>query len=334
MSKLFNFVAAVLLVIFSSSAIFFTSANINPSHYHSVHSNNNSTYRPVVLLHGLLATSEAMSHIQGWLEQDFPGIYVHNVEIANGKNKLDSLLIPLNKQLEIMHQRLQADLNLVKGGWDFVGHSQGGLLSRSYIERYGHFYKTPIHNYISLAGVQDGQYGVPDLNVYCPDDITICDFLNDIMNDLAYNKDSEAIFQKDISFAEYWKSPFNQTAYLKYSGFLADVNNERQIKNATYRQNMIALNKAIFLHALEDHIVIPSVSELFQFFFWGQDAQVMSSISQSPTYQGDWIGLKTLDSQSKLTLASVNCTHQGMPREPCKSQVYETWIKPNVGEKI
>lgn len=32
--------------------------------------------RPVVLLHGLMASAEAMSHAQGWIEADFPGIYV------------------------------------------------------------------------------------------------------------------------------------------------------------------------------------------------------------------------------------------------------------------
>jgi palmitoyl-protein thioesterase len=212
-----------------------------------------------------------------------------------------------------------------------IGHSQGGLCTRSFISRYGHLYKNPVHNYISLAGVQDGQYGVPDLNDICPDDIPICGYLAELMSDMAYNKDSEAIFQKDITFAQYWKSPLNQSAYLKYSGFLADVNNEREVKNATYRQNLIAVNKAIFLHALEDHIVIPSVSELFEFFFWGQDSQIMTNITQSPTYQGDWIGLKTLDQSGKLTLAGVNCTHQNMPRAACRSQVYEAWIKPNVG---
>ena len=55
-------------------------------------------------MHGLLASAEAMSHAQKWIEADFPvnpplrdfqGIYTHNVEIGNGRD--DSLTIDMNK---------------------------------------------------------------------------------------------------------------------------------------------------------------------------------------------------------------------------------------------
>lgn len=38
--------------------------------------------RPVVLLHGLNSGAGAMSLTQSWIEADFPGIYVNNVEIG------------------------------------------------------------------------------------------------------------------------------------------------------------------------------------------------------------------------------------------------------------
>ena len=40
-------------------------------------------FRPVVLLHGLLAESEAMQHAEGWIKQDFPGIYVLNAKVRS-----------------------------------------------------------------------------------------------------------------------------------------------------------------------------------------------------------------------------------------------------------
>ena len=40
-------------------------------------------FRPVVLLHGLLAESEAMQHAENWIKQDFPGIYVLNAKVGN-----------------------------------------------------------------------------------------------------------------------------------------------------------------------------------------------------------------------------------------------------------
>ena len=101
--------------------------------------------RPVVLMHGLLATAEAMDHIEGWLKADFPGIYVHNAEIGHKDPKLDSLFISMNDQLSMFAQQLAADPNLADG-FDLIGHSQGALLTRSYLERYQNH---KVHNYIS-----------------------------------------------------------------------------------------------------------------------------------------------------------------------------------------
>ena len=55
------------------------------------------TRRPVVLMHGLMATAEAMSHAQAWIEADFPGIHVKNVETV--PSKIDTLLVDINKQV-------------------------------------------------------------------------------------------------------------------------------------------------------------------------------------------------------------------------------------------
>ena len=53
-----------------------------------------ATYRPVVLMHGLDADNESMSHMQGWIEADFPGIHVHNAEVG-GAHLGDSVGLPL-----------------------------------------------------------------------------------------------------------------------------------------------------------------------------------------------------------------------------------------------
>lgn len=67
-------------------------------------------WRPVVLMHGLLASAEAMSHAAGWIAADYPvisakvlnqflkGIYIHNVEIGNGRD--DSMFMNINQQVQ------------------------------------------------------------------------------------------------------------------------------------------------------------------------------------------------------------------------------------------
>lgn len=117
-------------------------------------------YRPLVLMHGLLAEQEAMSHIQSWVNQEFPGMYVKNIEIGNGRD--DSLFMDLNHQCYLLAKQILDDPKL-KRGFTIVGHSQGsfallahyhspkflgGLLSRCAIERYN----LPAYNFVSLAG--------------------------------------------------------------------------------------------------------------------------------------------------------------------------------------
>lgn len=54
-------------------------------------------YRPVVLMHGLDASASSMSRVKEWVEADYPGIHVNNVEVGNGK--LDSWFMPIDKQV-------------------------------------------------------------------------------------------------------------------------------------------------------------------------------------------------------------------------------------------
>ena len=118
----------------------------------------------------LMASAEAMSHTEQWIQEDFPGIYIHNAEIGNGKR--DSLLMNINKQVDELASQLLADPKLQQG-FNMVCHSQGGLLCRAYVERYN---DPPVYNFMSWAGPQDGVYGVPDFNALCPDSSTPCAF--------------------------------------------------------------------------------------------------------------------------------------------------------------
>jgi len=180
------------------------------------------TIRPVVLMHGLLAGSEAMSHAQNWIEQDFPGIYIKNVEIGDGRT--DSMFMQINKQVESFTSQVQADPKL-RNGFNLIGHSQGSLIARAYIERYNN---PKVYNYISWAGAHGGQYGVPDVNVWCPD--SICPWLNDLMSLVSEGVWTNSWMQDNIAFATYWKDPYQYNDYLKYSSFLADINNEKPQK--------------------------------------------------------------------------------------------------------
>ncbi len=114
-------------------------------------------WRPVVLMHGLASNQTAMNDVKAWIEADFPGIYVCTMEIGNGVH--DSWFMPMNEQVATFAANVQTDRNLTKG-FNLIGHSQGGMISRAYIERYTHNPAyPPVYNFISWAGPQAGGYG-------------------------------------------------------------------------------------------------------------------------------------------------------------------------------
>ena len=82
--------------------------------------------RPLVLMHGLLASSEAMSHIENYVKKDFPYLYIKNVEIGNGRD--DSLLMNMNSQVENFANQILKDINL-KNGFNVIGTSTSGKIS-------------------------------------------------------------------------------------------------------------------------------------------------------------------------------------------------------------
>jgi len=275
-------------------------------------------WRPVVLMHGLLASAEAMSHAQGWIEADFPGIYTHNVEIGNGQD--DSLYMDMNQQVEVFAAQVQNDSKLANG-FNLVCHSQGGLLCRAFIERHN---RPPVYNYISWAGPQDGVYGTPMFNYLCPDDY--CPWLNWLMDLVVDGSWIDQEFQSHVSFAAYWKDPLDMEDYLTYNIFLADINNERDQKNSTYKKNIASLNTVLLEYSTIDNIVIPMQSPWFFFYANGSDTEIVP-MNQSKAFIEDWIGLKSLYDQGKLLMEPVPCDHQDIPRDDCK-QWYDKYTKP------
>jgi len=286
--------------------------------------NSAPNWRPVVLMHGLLAGAEAMSHAQGWIQADFPGIYTKNVEIGDGKD--DSLWMDINTQVLSFYNTVRSDPLLAKG-FNLVCHSQGGLICRAFIER---FNSPPAYNYISWAGPHDGVYGVPDVNELCPDDW--CPWLNDIMDLLVEGGWTDPFMQQHISFAAYWKDPFEYDLYLKYSHFLADINNERSTKNSTYKENILKLNRMLLIYSTTDKIVIPKTSPWFQFYQINSDTTVVEW-NQTSQYKEDWIGTRTLYQTGRLLHESVPCGHQDIPRSDCK-QYYDRYTKPLLNNTI
>ena len=93
------------------------------------------------------------------------------------------------------------------------------------------------------------------------------------------------------------------------SGFLADINNERAVKNSTYRDNMLALSRLIMIKFEQDTMVVPKESQWFGYYDVNGDHEKLLSMRETESYKQDWIGLKQLDAEGKLKFHSVDGDH-------------------------
>ena len=62
------------------------------------------------------------------------------------------------------------------------------------------------------------------------------------------------------------QDPYRLEAYLAHNSFLADINNERLAKNATYRENLASLDKLVLFRFKDDVTVVPRDSAWFAFY--------------------------------------------------------------------
>jgi len=264
-------------------------------------------WRPVVLMHGIGMYANGMDLVVQWITTAFPGIYVKNVEIGDGW--MDSFFMNLNDQVANFCDQLRSDPQLSKG-FNLIGYSQGGLVTRGYVERCD---GPPVFNYITWSGPHGGQFGVP---------VAEWTWIFRDIWDMMY--DTEV--QDHISFAEYWRDPYELPVYLNYSIYLADLNNEKSEKNETYKARMMSLNNLVLLQTTVDEIVQPPSSGWFQSYAPDNDEDVVP-LRQSDLYLQDWLGLKYLDTMGKLHLFSCTCAHQDYPSEVCHN-VFNEYTLP------
>ncbi|CAF0861597.1 unnamed protein product [Adineta steineri] len=259
---------------------------------------SSSVYRPIVLMHGIIASAHDMDELAGWLRTSFPGIYVTSIEIGNGVE--DSFLWPLEKQVEHFCRHVLADEHL-RQGFNLLGYSQGSIIARGALERCS----LPVHNLITLSGVHQGVFGVPYL-------IMLPAQFRELITKYAYEKP----VQNTISAANYWRDPDRLKRYTSECHFLPDINNEHEVRNETYRANMLKLNAFVMTYSDIDEIVAPRHSGFFMGY--APNSLHVETWNSSRQFTEDLIGLRTLFEQGKLYTFTSHVKHQDVPHKPNK----------------
>ena len=113
--------------------------------------------------------------------------------------------------------------------------------------------------------------------------------------------------------AQYYRDPEDLDAYLESSNFLADINNERALKNETYAENMRKLRRFVMYVFAEDVTVVPRQSGWFSEY--NATSGKETRLTDRKLYEEDWLGLKSLDEAKRLEFREIEGPHMALSEE-------------------
>ena len=101
--------------------------------------------------------------------------------------------------------------------------------------------------------------------------------------------------------------------YLEHSNFIADISNERPVKNKTYADRIAALEKFVMFVFDEDVTVLPKESGWFAEVNTTTDE--VTPLRERAMYKEDWLGLKKLDEKGGLVFETAPGKHMELDKK-------------------
>lgn len=190
---------------------------------------------------------------------------------------------------------------------DALGFSQGGLFLRAYVERCNN---PPVRSLVTFGTPHNG---IADYKV-CEDGDWLCRGAMALLHTNTWG----AWVQSRLVPAQYYRDIDPETGlgsenYLLYSNMLADINNERDLKNETYKSNIASLEKLVMYKFDQDTTVIPAESEWFAEI--NTTSLKVSPLKERPIYTEDWLGLKQLGDKGGIVFRIAPGQHMHITKE-------------------
>ena len=247
---------------------------------------------PIAVFHGIVDSCEMKntSTLVNDLRRDL-GVHVECIEIGNGF--IDTIMEDLHSQVEEACEKIKANPNF-QSKFSILGISQGTLIGRYVIEKCQ--MKGQVMRYMSFDGPQMGIGSIPKLT--CG---TFCDFLVNITAPLFYK-------MKDrIAPAAYFRYKYDQEYYELHNTFLKMLNNENDEKDEEIKRRFSNLEKVKLIKSKDDSVIVPRDSSWFMFYdFEGKE---IVPLEESQFYKEDFIGLRKLNEEGKVTFATFRDEH-------------------------
>ncbi|XP_046850024.1 lysosomal thioesterase PPT2-A-like [Xenia sp. Carnegie-2017] len=258
------------------------------------------SYKPVVIIHGILDTAASMDDLKLMIKQAHPET---NVTVFSLYDEISSIDTPMWTQVNGFKEALEKVMAESKDGIHLIGYSQGGIMARAVIENSSNH---NVVNFISLSSPQMGQFGVTSY---------LSKFLPKISREFLYSLLYTQVFQDSLSLANYWNDPLHAKEYLAGCNFLPFVNNNDKSKLADkelykiQKQNFEKIKNLIVIGGPQDGVITPWQSALFGFY----DVKLeVLPMKQQKAYLEDWFGLKTIDMRNAIhsyTFPNISHVH-------------------------
>lgn len=168
---------------------------------------------------------------------------------------------------------------------DALGFSQGGQFLRGYVERCNN---PPVRSLVTFGSQHNG---IVDFSECAPNN-WLCRGAMALLRGNVWS----GYVQSNLVPAQYYRPPMEYDNYLTSSNFLADINNERGEKNATYKKNLAKLENFAMYMFEQDQTVIPKETSWFS----EVNGTEVTPLKSRQIFKEDWIGLKQLDKKGAL----------------------------------
>ncbi|KAI0010938.1 alpha/beta-hydrolase [Xylariaceae sp. FL0662B] len=260
---------------------------------------DNDTPLPVVIWHGLgdSFSAEGLQTVGALAEKANPGTFVYYVRLdeSGSNDRTATFYGNVTEQVAKVCADLAAHPILSTApAIDAVGFSQGGQFLRAYAERCN---APPVRSLVTFGSQHNG---IVDYRA-----CSAADWLCKGAMALLHGNTWSAWVQGRLVPAQYFRDPRDMESYLEFSNFLADINNERALKNETYARNIARLENLVMYVFEDDVTVIPKETA----WFTEVNGTEVTPLRARPIYTEDWIGLRALDRKGGLLFRTTPGEH-------------------------
>jgi palmitoyl-protein thioesterase len=275
---------------------------------------------PLVIWHGLgdNYAAEGIANIGQIADNIYPSIFVYNIRIDDdaSADRSATFFGNLTLQIEKVCQDLASHPILSTApAIDAVGFSQGGQFLRGYIERCNN---PPVRNLITFGSQHNG---ISEFQK-CGRTDWLCKGANGLLKGNTWS----TFIQSRFVPAQYYRNPLDMENYLEHSNFLADINNERALKNELYKENLAKLENFVMYIFEDDTMVIPKKSG----WFTEVNGTLVTELRDRDIYLEDWLGLKKLDERGALKFETTKGDHMSLSEE-LLSGIFKRYLGPIKG---